>query len=52
MLISNTEALQDIMESNDGAKLLALRKDVINRTSSIDKFRAEMVQQVHKYIST
>ena len=29
-------------------RLLSLRKDIINKTSSIDKFRAEMVAQVER----
>lgn len=48
MLCGNTEALQDIMDNNDLEKLLNLRKDIINKTSSIDKFRAEMVNQVER----
>jgi ariadne-1 len=48
MLVGNTEALQDIMENNDIDKLMVLRNDVINRTRTMDKFRAEMVAQVER----
>lgn len=52
MLCGATEALQDIMDqhttSADLEKLLDMRKDVINKTSSIDKFRMEMVNQVER----
>ena len=48
MLLGNTEALQDVMENNSLEKLLGLRKDIINKTSSMDKFRAEMVAQVER----
>jgi len=48
MLVGNTEALQDIMENNAAEKLLDMRKEVLNRTSSIDKFRQEMVKQVER----
>ena len=33
---------------SDLERLLGLRKDIINKTSSIDKFRAEMVAQVER----
>jgi hypothetical protein len=49
LLSGSTEALQDIMDHNmDLEKLLSLRKDIINKTSSIDKFRIEMVNQVER----
>ena len=48
MLAGNTEALQDVMENNSLEKLLGLRKDIINKTSSMDKFRQEMVAQVER----
>lgn len=49
MLCGSTESLQDIMDHNlDVDKLLALRKDIINKTSSIEKFRFEMVAQVER----
>jgi len=46
MLVGNTEALQDIMENSEVDKLLSMRSEIINRTRTIDKFRAEMVKQV------
>ena len=49
MLCGATESLQDIMDHNlDLDKLSSLRKDVINKTASIDKFRQEMVAQVER----
>jgi hypothetical protein len=48
MLAGNTEALQDVMERNSLEQLLGLRKDIINKTSSMDKFRQEMVAQVER----
>lgn len=49
MLCGSTESLQDIMDHNlELDKLLQLRKDIINKTASIDKFRMEMVAQVER----
>ena len=48
MLLNSTEALQDIMDNADMDRLMALKKDIINKTSSIDKFRQEMVAQVER----
>jgi ariadne-1 len=48
MLLNSTEALQDIMDNGDMDRLMALKKDIINKTSSIDKFRQEMVAQVER----
>src|SRR6185312_217787 len=48
LLLESTEQLQDIMESNNMEKLLDMRKDILNKSASIDKFRAEMVKQVER----
>jgi len=50
MLVGNTEALTHIMESNvdNFEKIMSLRSDIMNRTRTIDKFRAEMVAQVER----
>jgi len=48
MLVGNTEALQDIMETHDIDKLISMRTEIVNRTRTIDKFRAEMVKQVER----
>lgn len=48
MLIANTEHLQDIMENTAPAELLLNRKEVLNRASSIDHFRQEMVQRIER----
>jgi len=48
LLVEATEALQDIMENHSLEQLHDLRKDIINKTSSIDKFRQEMVAQVER----
>lgn len=48
LLMGNTEALQDIIENKQVYELLEMRKEIINRTSSIDKFRAEMTKQVER----
>jgi hypothetical protein len=36
LLIGNTEALQDTMENSTHEQLLEKRKEIINKTSSID----------------
>lgn len=46
MLIGNTEALQDVMENTEFEALLDKRKEIINKTCALDRFRAEMVKQV------
>lgn len=49
MLVGRTEALQDMIENNHTRKLVNEMKDlVINGTSSMNKFRNEMVQLVLK----
>jgi len=48
LLLEATEQLQDVMESNNMEKLLDMRKDILNKSASIDKFRAEMVKQVER----
>lgn len=50
ILLNATEMLQDIMDSNSEAvdKLLSLRKEIVNKTASIEKFRCEMVQRVER----
>lgn len=48
LLLESTEALQDIMDNKSAETLIDLRKDIINRTSSIEKFRQEMVRQVER----
>jgi len=51
MLVGNTEELQHIMdETTDIDKLLsiAMRDSIINKTRTMDKFRAEMVAQIER----
>eukprot|EP00823_Brevimastigomonas_motovehiculus_P006365 TRINITY_DN526_c0_g1_i1.p1 TRINITY_DN526_c0_g1~~TRINITY_DN526_c0_g1_i1.p1 ORF type:complete len:597 (-),score=160.21 TRINITY_DN526_c0_g1_i1:166-1956(-) len=47
LLIGETEALQDILESKTELDdLFGLRNDIVTRTRSMDKFRAEMIKIV------
>lgn len=51
LLVVATESLQDLMERHDRRDLdglQALRKDIINKGASIDKFRNEMVNQLER----
>lgn len=51
MLLNATESLQDLLERHDARDtdgLFSMRKDIINKTASIDKFRMEMVNQVER----
>jgi len=48
LLNEATESLQDIIDNHDATYLLTHRKDIINKTSAMDKFRQEMVAQVER----
>jgi hypothetical protein len=48
LLLNATEFLQDIMESFQSLALLAKREEVVNRTSSMAKFRQELVKLVEE----
>jgi hypothetical protein len=50
LLCGATESLQDIVDHNysDLDRIIQLRKDIINKTAAIDKFRVEMVAQVER----
>jgi len=46
LLINQTEGLQELMENTPVDQLSMKRKEIIDRTSTMEKFRREMVTQV------